>query len=106
MTDLPDYMKPKDLTPSPYKPPAKPYGTMAQAHLDELEAAIAKHSQEGQDPIVTIKGWLKRLTHRQMRTVCEEIFNSAKGVTSTKDLTDAISKTELPDVLDRWAYGE
>ena len=46
------------------------------------------------DPVVHIKAQLKLLTHRQMRDMCRELTNG-------KD----IPASELPDVLDRFAYG-
>ena len=46
----------------------------------------------------TIKDALKRLTHREMRQLVAEIFEAAKG--------DTIAKTDLPDILDGFAYSE
>ena len=47
-----------------------------------------------------IKDKLKQLTHREMRDLVGEIFKAA-GTDK-----DVIARAEMPDVLDRLAYGD
>jgi phosphatidylinositol kinase/protein kinase (PI-3 family) len=54
------------------------------------------------DPVQEIKNQLKLLTHRQMREMCRSIFEVVSGDLSTS----TIDMDQLPDVLDRFAYGD
>jgi hypothetical protein len=83
--DLNSRLPPVD---APQVPPVPP--------IDELEDAIAKHVQQGVDPIAEIQRLLRILTHRQMRELCQKIANGK----------DTIASSELADALDRFAYGE
>jgi hypothetical protein len=49
-----------------------------------------------------IKERLKALTHREMRDLVAEIFQANKKGTDA----DTITRAEMPDVLDRLAYGD
>ena len=67
--------------------------------LRDLEKDIAKqvtdYSSYTKDPIQQIQAQLKLLTHRQMRDMCKAIANG-------KDIPAA----DLPDILDKFAYGD
>ena len=45
-----------------------------------------------------IRETLKKLTHREMKELTLAIFAAAKG--------DSIARDDLPDVFDRFAYGD
>jgi hypothetical protein len=52
-----------------------------------------------------IKEKLKALTHREMREFVAEIFEARKKL-GEQTGNEAITRTEMPDVLDRLAYGD
>jgi hypothetical protein len=91
--DLGDESK-KQLISTRFPPPEE-----REARLDEIEDQVAKHTQRGSDPITAIQGWLRLLTHRQMRELVAAIYRVHKS-------ENAITAAELPDVLDKFAYGE
>jgi hypothetical protein len=91
--DLTEENKKRDLISTRFPPPEE------QARFDEIEEQLAKHTQRGQDPIAAIQAWLRLLTHRQMRDLVAAIYRVHKS-------ENAITAAELPDVLDRFAYGE
>lgn len=64
--------------PPPYTKPSADY--KAPRHQDAIREA------------------LKKLTHREMRELTAAIFDASKG--------DTISRADLPDVLDKFAYGD
>jgi hypothetical protein len=64
--------------PPPYRPPAADY--KAPRHQDAIREA------------------LKKLTHREMRELTAAIFDASKS--------DSIARADLPDVLDKFAYGD
>ena len=45
-----------------------------------------------------IREALKKLTHREMRELTAAIFDASKS--------DTIARADLPDVLDKFAYGD
>ena len=55
----------------------------------------------------TIKDAIKKLTHREMREMVAAIFAAQQKIMGNDEATDeTITRTELADVLDRFAYGE
>ena len=54
---------------------------------------------------VTIKDAIKKLTHREMREMVAAIFEAQKKLGGAAT-DETITRTELADVLDRFAYGE
>lgn len=68
----------------------------------ELRSSISSYGATT-DPINQIKAQIKLLTHRQMREMCAAIFAAKEKL---KQEGDSISKTDLPDVLDKFAYGD
>jgi hypothetical protein len=64
--------------PPPYRPPPADY--KAPRHQDAIREA------------------LKKLTHREMRELTAAIFDASKS--------DTIARADLPDVLDKFAYGD
>jgi hypothetical protein len=81
---------------SEYAPKAGAVEYKDRDRLAQLEKAITPYSyNRTEEPINEIKAKLKLLTHRQMRDMCKAICNG-------KDIPAA----ELPDVLDKFAYGD
>jgi hypothetical protein len=65
-----------------------------------------RHVPHGAD---AIKGWLRTLTHREMREFVAEIFNAHKKLhpqADTSVLAPAITSAQLADVLDTVAHGD
>jgi hypothetical protein len=113
-----DIPMPRDLTPErPASPERSPYAPKHERMvLDAVEKTLttspANHGA-GLDygPLETIKTQLKRLTHRQMHEVVREIFAAKEkagrsGDNKSVDAAATITKGELADVLDRFAYGD
>jgi hypothetical protein len=134
---LPNRGSARDQNPPPvslYAPKHNPVITPAKTtdqikqDLDELEKALAVQARavaganiqysveanrrvdeqaQTNDPIELIKLNIKKLTHRQMREVVEQIFSVRGKVDKSDPLNNiSIARSELPDVLDRWAHGD
>jgi hypothetical protein len=115
-----DIPMPRDLTPErpappPDRSPYAPKATYEKTALEALERTLtpAGHNGAGADygPLETIKTQLKRLTHRQMHEVVREIFAAKEKAgrgegNKSVDAASTITKGELADVLDRFAYGD
>jgi hypothetical protein len=85
----------KKIGVSEYAPkPASVDSKLAQLEKD-IRQSVPYAYNRVEEPINEIKAKLKLLTHRQMRDMCKAICNG-------KDITAA----ELPDVLDKFAYGD
>ena len=54
----------------------------------------------------TIKDAIKKLTHREMREMVAAIFAAQQKIMGNDELGEVITKGDLADVLDRFAYGE
>ena len=75
--------------PPPYTPPPPPYTP----------------PQPGSQHTATIKDAIKKLTHREMREMVAAVFEAQKKLGGAAT-DETITRTELADVLDRFAYGE
>ena len=62
-------------------------------------------TQPGSQHTATIKDAIKKLTHREMREMVAAIFEAQKKLGGAYT-DETITRTELADVLDRFAYGE
>lgn len=59
--------------------------------------------------IINIKGWLKLLTHREMREFVREIFDAHEQLFPQNEgsvIAKSIKVAELSDVLDKVAHGD
>ena len=63
-------------------------------------------SPGGSQHTVTIKDAIKKLTHREMREMVAAIFAAQQKIMGNDELGEVITKGDLADVLDRFAYGE
>jgi hypothetical protein len=113
-----DIPMPRDLTPErpapPERSPYAPKATYEKTALEALERTLTPANHGGSidyGPLETIKTQLKRLTHRQMHEVVREIFAAKEKAgrgegNKSVDAAATITKGELADVLDRFAYGD
>lgn len=104
-TPIPPFMRPSEVRANRAPlPPAERHAALEQMEQDIAEhtRAIARTNTAPYMPLQDIKESIKRLTHREMRTLVMEIFKCR----AKEDAIDGISQQELPDVLDRWAYGD
>jgi hypothetical protein len=119
MTDLPAYMKPKDLG---AEAQAQRHATRSgdiptfRTQIDDVETDIGKLTSQlrsGDDPIKNIRGWLKLLTHRQMRDLVTALFDVHSQISHYPPEMDSraaeagkgtISKHQMADVLDAFAH--
>ena len=95
MTDpLPDYLKPSEIAAKPiseYAPPAR------RKALEGLEKVLTPPPVPvSSNGIEVIKEEIKKLTHRQMQMLCDAICRNK----------DPIGRTEMPEVLDKFAHGD
>ena len=103
----------RPATPSPvsdYAPrPAPQRGLEAVAQAIERDTLRTPPSAMGQQQASThtaaIRESIKKLTHREMREMVAAIFEAQKKLGGAAT-DETITRTELADVLDRFAYGE
>jgi hypothetical protein len=93
---------------SPYAPRA---GQIVEDkdHFHAQSQAVIDLSANIPTGVDAIKGWLKTLTHRQMREFVAEVFAAHKklhGQADTSILAPAITSAQLADVLDAVAHAD
>ena len=115
---VPGFDRPATPPPvSDYAPrPAPQRGLEAVAQAIERDTLrtppSAMAQQQASTHTAAIRESIKKLTHREMREMVAMIFAAKDKLASDRRDHDAvgdmvaISKTELADVLDRFAYGE
>lgn len=96
--------------------PASPRDYAPKRGLEAVAEAVAPAAgyrpppytppQPGSQHTATIKDAIKKLTHREMREMVAAIFEAHNKVARENRDGMAISKDDLADVLDRFAYGE
>jgi hypothetical protein len=101
---LPTELRPATTLGDQFAPPQVREREQAAADLEKAIAEVVAEVDKASDPIVAIQGWLKKLTHRQMRTLVERIFKTKATDKTASGDTSIISLTQMPDILDHFAH--
>jgi hypothetical protein len=73
-----------------------------EEQISEVQRQIEKEliGVQPRDSVTQIKNLIKTLTHRQMKSLCEDLWSYRDNGPNR----DAIELKNLPDILDAWAH--